>query len=233
MHTHTSGCLVCGKPLKYFDTVKTLKCEFCRADFNSNVTCESQHFICDLCHSKSSFENISSIAINTHKTNPIEIAMDMMKIPSVNMHGPEHHYLIVAALLSAFKNAGGIIKFDEALNIALQRAKSVPGGICGMWGCCGAAIGAGIFFSIVTNATPLSVNEWALSNLMTSESLLDISKNGGPRCCKRNTLLSIKNAVDFAKKHLNVNMEKTKDIKCPFYQNNPTCKKDKCLYYPL
>jgi hypothetical protein len=159
--------------------------------------------------------------------------MDMMKNPFVNTHGPEHHYLVVAALLAAYKNVGGKIDLDKSLSKAQQRAKDVPGGSCGMWGCCGAGTGTGIFISIVTEATPLSIEEWGLANLMTAESLMDISRNGGPRCCKRNTLLSIERGIEFTEKHLNLKMEKPQNIQCPFFKNNPTCKKKKCLYYPL
>lgn len=233
MQTYTSGCLICGKSLEYFKLAKELKCEICGLSFESNTSCENQHFICDACHSKTAYKHITEIATTTKEKNPIAIAMNMMKIPFINMHGPEHHYLIVAALLAAFKNASGKIHLDESLKKARQRSKSVPGGICGMWGCCGAGIGAGIFTSIVTEATPLSVKEWGLSNLMTSESLLEISKNGGPRCCKRNTLLSVEKAIEFTDRYLNVRMEKPQKIKCPFFQSNPTCKKDACIYYPL
>lgn len=232
MSNYTSGCLVCGKQLNYFNMAQTLTCEFCGKSFASNAACEDEHFVCDICHSKNAYEYITESAVEAKEKAPAAIAVNMMKGPYVNMHGPEHHYLIIAALLSAFRNTGGKIDFSKSLEKAQQRAKNVPGGICGMWGCCGAGVGAGIFISIITEATPLSIEEWGLSNLMTSESLLNISRNGGPRCCKRNTLLSIEKAVDFVKEHLGINMEKTKGMKCSFFSNNSTCKKADCLYYP-
>jgi hypothetical protein len=45
---------------------------------------------------------------------------------------------------------------------------------------CGAGMGTGIFISIVTGATSLSIEEWRLSNLATAKSLLSISEHGGP-----------------------------------------------------
>ena len=44
----------------------------------------------------------------------------------------------------------------------------LPGGICGYWGSCGAAISTGIFMSIITNSTPLSTTAFAKSNMMIS-----------------------------------------------------------------
>ncbi|VUT25840.1 MAG: hypothetical protein MOIL_01256 [Candidatus Methanolliviera sp. GoM_oil] len=55
------------------------------------------------------------------------------------------------------------------------------GGFCGYHGDCGAAVGTGIFISLITDATPLSKHEWKLSNLMTAKSLLSIANHGGPR----------------------------------------------------
>lgn len=103
-----------------------------------------------------------------------------MENPAIHMHGPEHHVLVGAALLNAYKNAGGSLANGESFEAALlkmeSRGKAVPGGACGMWGCCGAAVSAGIFISIVTGATPLSEESWSLSNRMTSECLAAIAR---------------------------------------------------------
>jgi len=49
-----------------------------------------------------------------------------------------------------------------------KRAEKVLGGFCGLYGGCTAAVGTGIFVSLVTNATPLSEGEWKLTNLTTA-----------------------------------------------------------------
>ena len=162
--------------------------------------------------------------------NPIAIATEMMKNPNINMHGPEHHYLVAAALLTAYKNAGGRIDFIKALENVKQRAENVPGGICGLWGSCGAGIAAGIFTSVITGATPLSEKEWSLSNQMTSKCLDIISKNGGPRCCKRNSYLAIIQASDFVREQFGVSMKLSEQISCDFSHLNNQCRKDNCLF---
>ena len=58
------------------------------------------------------------------------------------MHGPEHHIMVGAALLTAYKNAGGEIDLQQALVEMMSRGRSVPGGACGFWGACGAGISA-------------------------------------------------------------------------------------------
>lgn len=229
---YKSGCVICGKDLVYFNPAKRLICSMCGEAFASNASCADEHFVCDACHAEPGLLDITSQALTANSKNPVSIASSMMKEKSINMHGPEHHYLIVAALLSAYKNSGGDIDLEKALLTAKQRSQNVPGGICGMWGACGAGIGAGIFVSIITGATPLSVEEWGQANHATAKSLYHIAQNGGPRCCKRNTWLSIMQAIDFTKEITGIQMEKPGAIKCSFFVNNPTCKKEECLYYP-
>ncbi|MBQ5390561.1 MAG: alanine:cation symporter family protein, partial [Clostridia bacterium] len=54
-----------------------------------------------------------------------------------------------AALLAAYKNSGGEVDLENALMEMYNRGKQVPGGICGLWGSCGAAVSSGIFISII------------------------------------------------------------------------------------
>jgi hypothetical protein len=80
-----------------------------------------------------------------------------MRAPSVNMHGPEHHVIVGAALITAYRNAGGAAEpLEKLLGTVEKRGNKVPGGTCGFWGACGAALGAGIFLSAATGSTPLS-----------------------------------------------------------------------------
>ena len=70
--------------------------------------------------------------------------------------------LVGSALLAAYKNAGGELDLDAALEEMRNRGAQVPGGICGLWGTCGAAVSTGIFVSLITGASPLSGKEWGL-----------------------------------------------------------------------
>ena len=48
-------------------------------------------------------------------TNPIQIFKKIARKGYVSIHGPEHHILDGASLLVAYKNAGGNIDIDNAL----------------------------------------------------------------------------------------------------------------------
>ena len=136
-------------------------------------------------------------------------------------------------LLAAYKNAGGELDLDAALEEMRNRGSQVPGGICGLWGTCGAAVSTGIFVSLITGASPLSGKEWGLCNEMTSRSLGAIAKTGGPRCCKRDSYTAILEAVDFVGEKFGIWMERPKKTVCGLYGRNEQCLKEKCPYNPL
>ncbi len=173
----------------------------------------------------------NDLCTNTSSTDPLEQALVLMRNPKVKMHGPEHHFLVPAVLLSSYYNINGNPHEKEAkIREARERASKVPGGFCGYFGDCGAAVGTGIFVSLITNATPLSIGEWRLANMMTSKSLLSIAEHGGPRCCKRNSYLAILQATDFLKDNFNVEMKVNKNIKCEFHDLNKQCLREKCTF---
>ena len=85
------------------------------------------------------------------------------------MHGPEHHFLVPAVLLSAYYNKKKYSrKKEDKIKEARKRVKKILGGVCGSHGICGATVGTVIFISLITNATPLSEKERKLSNQITS-----------------------------------------------------------------
>ncbi|MBQ4419126.1 MAG: hypothetical protein II870_05770, partial [Synergistaceae bacterium] len=131
--------------------------------------------------------------------------------------------------LTAYKNAGGEIDLHSALIEMMSRGKEVPGGSCGFWGACGAGISSGMFISIISKSTPLANEPFALSHKMTSKSLAQIGEIGGPRCCKRDSFLSILAAVDFVKEHFGINMERT-EVVCSYSAQNNQCIGKRCPF---
>lgn len=137
--------------------------------------------------------------------------------------------MVGAALLVAYKNAGGDIELHQAPAEMMNRGKSVPGGACGFWGACGAGISTGMFVSIISNSTPLAVEPFALSHLMTSKALEQIGRVGGPRCCKRDSFLSILAAVDFVWQHFQIHMERP-EVVCSYAAQNNQCIGKRCPF---
>lgn len=137
--------------------------------------------------------------------------------------------MVGAALLTAYKNAGGEIDLTKALAEMKNRGQSVPGGACGFWGACGAGISSGMFVSIISGSTPLTEGPFGLANRMTSKSLEAIGSTGGPRCCKRDSFLSILAAVDFVKEHFGIEMDKP-EIICDYSAMNNQCLGKRCPF---
>ena len=140
--------------------------------------------------------------------------------------------LLAAALLTAYCNEKERADLPDLLKEANERSLGVPGGACGFWGICGAAIGSGIYMSIITKSNPFAETEWEATGQLTASCANVISREGGPRCCKRDTFLSLKEAVIHSNAVLDTNFDVPQDIQCGFYPNNKECKGLDCLFFP-
>lgn len=221
-------CLICKATLEYLNEDVEMECAICHKKEFSKTRCINGHYVCNECHTQG-IDSIFGVCFATTSKNPVEIIQKMMELPFCHMHGPEHHIMVGAALLTAYKNAGGDIDLSKALSEMKNRGQSVPGGTCGFWGACGAGISSGMFISIISGSTPLAGAPFGLANRMTAKSLEAIGSVGGPRCCKRDSFLSILAAIDFVKEHFGVEMEKP-EIICDYSARNNQCLGKKCPF---
>jgi hypothetical protein len=229
---HNSGCLICGADLVYRDAPRQIACELCGEELPANAACANGHFICDRCHGLPALEWIEETCCTSHATEPLALAELLMKHPAVKMHGPEHHFLVPAALITAYCAVCGEDEKTERLATARRRAEQVQGGICGFHGACGAAVGAGIACSVLTGATPLAREAWRLANLMTAACLTAIGEAGGPRCCKRDTYLALLVGRDFLNRHLGAGLPTAEPPICAFSASNRECLAGGCRFFP-
>lgn len=199
-------CLICKAPLEYLQVDTMMECAICHRREAGKTRCVNGHYVCSDCHTRG-MDQIFAVCTNETSRNPFVILEKMMNLPFCHMHGPEHHVMVGAALLTAYRNAGGSLDLQAALAEMYSRGKAVPGGACGFWGACGAGVSAGMYISIVTGSTPLATRAWGLANQMTSKALGKIGEIGGPRCCKRDSYLAIMAAVQFTLEELGVAME--------------------------
>ena len=197
-------CLICGAPLEYLETDVQMQCEICRKKELAKTRCVNGHYVCSDCH----MQGLDSI---------VELCLR------------EHHVMVGAALLTAYHNAGGDIALSDTLMEMLRRGKSVPGGACGFWGACGAGISTGMFVSIISRSTPLTDEPFALSHKMTAAALGQIGEIGGPRCCKRDSFLSILTAIDFVKEHFGIALQKP-EVVCRYAAQNNQCIGKRCPF---
>lgn len=222
-------CLICKAQLEYLEVDELMECAICHKKENSKTRCVKGHYVCNDCHT-AGLDTIVGLCLKETSKDPVHIIKQMMALPFCHIHGPEHHVMVGAALLTAYKNAGGQIDLQQALSEMMNRGKSVPGGACGFWGACGAGISSGMFISIISKSTPLTMEPFALSHKMTAKSLSEIGNIGGPRCCKRDSYLSILSAIDFVKEHFAVEMEKP-IVVCEHSKQNNQCIGNRCPFY--
>ena len=68
---------------------------------------------------------IIALRSSTEK-DPLLLLEEIMDLPSVHMHGPEHHAIVPSVLLTALRNNGERMNYDTALSEICKRAKQVP-----------------------------------------------------------------------------------------------------------
>ncbi len=224
-------CLICKAPLEYLAADEQMQCAICGKRELSKTRCVEGHYVCNDCHTQG-IDAIFGLCLAEKSKNPIEIMNGLMALPFCHMHGPEHHIMVGAALLTAYRNAGGKIDLPAALREIKNRGSQVPGGACGFWGACGAGLSAGMFVSIATGSTPLANEAFALAHKMSAAALTAIADVGGPRCCKRDSYLSILAAIDFAAENLGVQMERALPL-CRYSGKNNQCIGKRCPFSPV
>jgi hypothetical protein len=168
----------------------------------------------------------------SNETDPMQIALLLMKHPAIPLHGSENHLVTAYSLLTALRNSAEVRVGKPEFHKANQRVKRASHGICGSWGVCGCAIAAGAVFSIITGATYLSDKERSLALRVASKILEEMAQIGGPRCCKMATYLAIKVAVEFFARELSIPIQTSTNPKpCIFSKSNTECLKGRCPYY--
>ena len=233
-----ANCLICEKPLVYWEEAQEVTCSICGKKEFGHCVCEDGHYICNMCHRAEGVDYIIGLCSKSDSVDPIAIINEAMGDKSIYPNGPEHHTLIGAALITAFANAGGKNSKGEPLDKAAaleelkKRSLQVPGGTCGFWGTCGAAVSAGQAMSVLNGSTPLTEEPWAQCQRLTSMILGRIADVGGPRCCKRTGYIAVLTAAPYMNAVLGASMQLPDEVRCTFFSRNAECRRAKCPFFP-
>ena len=174
-------------------------------------------------------ELIIAECMKTRSTDPYEIFYTIAGKDYVGIHGPEHHVLDGACILTAFHNAGGNIDLCAALQKLMYEGLRMPGAACGLWGVCGAVTSIGAALAIIDGTGPLSTEDWGSHMEYTSEALARLAQIGGPRCCKRDAFTAMEQAVGYINKRYGITLD-LPPIKCDFSSYNAQCIGTRCPY---
>ena len=163
-------------------------------------------------------------------TDPYEIFRAIAQEDYVKIHGPEHHVLDGACILTAFYNAGGSIDLRTALQKLMVEGLRMPGAVCGLWGVCGAVTSIGAALAIINGTGPLSAEDWSSHMEYTSAAPARLAKTGGPKCCKRDAFSAMEQAVGYIQKRYGITLD-TPSILCGFSSKNAQCIGTRCPYH--
>ncbi len=156
-----------------------------------------------------------------------------MASPAIKMHGPEHHFITPAVLLTVMANfteekQNLAEKIERAEEIAIKTAPTCSWHL----GTCGAALGASIFLMIWKGLDPVEQSSWDEGNIIVANSLKRIAQLGSPRCCKRDTYIAIEETVEYLREKYNITLP-VSEAKCNFSLRNRSCKREDCIYFNL
>ena len=164
-------------------------------------------------------------------TDPGRIFRSMAGRDYISMHGPEHHVLDGACILTAYANAGGDIDLEEGLRQLFEEGLKMPGAMCGLWGVCGAVPSIGAALAIIDETGPLSTDgTWGEHMSFTAKAIGALGSVNGPRCCKRDAMLAFKYGVEYVNDHYAAGLE-YEEQQCEFSEMNAQCIGQRCPFF--
>jgi len=222
-------CGICARPLVYSADPAVLTCGLCGKEETTLIYCPAGHFVCDRCHQSGAMDVVRRVLAAEASPDPAELLERLMTHPALPMHGPEHHAIVAGVLVAAARNGGFAVQ-DGAVAAALDRGAKVPGGWCGYYGACGAAVGAGVAVSVLTSATPLKGPQRSLAIGATAFAL-ERMVDDQPRCCKRASRVAVAAASEYLGERLGVRLPAGRRVSCAHSDRNAQCARAACPYF--
>jgi hypothetical protein len=185
----------------------------------------------DLMKPRSTTEVVLHLRSMTDTCDVGEIFKQAVEYGNLSLFGSHHHTLVTAVLLTAYRNAGAEFDYDLAIAEGMLRGQNAPLGACGYFGVCGAAMGAGVFLSIITETNPMTTGKQYVRPMeLVRRCLGEMVQFEGPRCCKRSSFIVLEATCDYVVKEFGVPMECT-SLACAYSAENPDCLFSDCPYF--
>ncbi len=227
---HRSGCTVCGAALVYSATERDSSCHYCGTTVLANARCANGHFVCDRCHGADAMGIVKNVCLRSTQTDLAALMQAIRRHPGFRTHGPEHHFMVPAVILTALRNSGFSLTYEE-FSTAIQRGQTIGGGSCAFLGACGAAIGVGIAVSLLLEATPYDGDKRQTAQQATHRALGAIASFNAPRCCQRDSWLALREASNLIRELSGISL--TADpFACGQHRRNRECIHAQCPLWP-
>jgi len=213
--------------LVYLEAEEELRCHYCGTTARANARCERGHFVCDRCHAGDYLSFVKTFCARSAETDPVALFFALRRGYPFPMHGPEHHVLVPAAFLTAYRNRFGDLP-QARVEAALDRAAQLPGGTCGSWGACSAALGIGVAYATILQATPLSPEGRAAAQTVVGRLLAEMGRHRAARCCQRESYLALKLGCELSGEYLPHALTTETAVECEQGAGNRECIGGEC-----
>ena len=224
------GCMQCGSPLEYFTHDRPMACVFCGETSPANACCTQGHFVCDRCHIQDADTVVRRICLTSTETDMITLINAIRSHPAIPLHGPEHHFAVPGVIVATYRNLGGDVG-DADIMAAMDRGKGVPGGSCGFWGGCGAALGAGIGFGVILKSSPVTPTQRQMVQRLTGDLISGLGSIAAARCCQREIWSVLKKAAELSRRILPIALQAKGDTRYRQMHLNKECPGSACPWF--
>lgn len=224
-------CSICGQNFCILANAVTLPCAICGNPVLTRYICASDHAICGFCFTTPYLTYLASKFNSSDiSSNPIETFLLLSKNYDFPIHGPEHHGLAAAAFLFAYHHLTRELSQETIMN-AVQQAAVLPMGSCGTWGACSAALGIGVAYATILQATPMKGVARGSIQKIVADIIMRIGEYQAPRCCRRETLTALQVACEASTTLLTIPIESQVNCQCDQALSQVDCIRERCPFY--
>ncbi len=224
---HAVDCMCCGAELEVLSSPRPVPCVYCGRSTTTAVLCRRGHFVCDACHTRDGLATIRHICAATDETDMLALMRTIRQHPALPLHGPEHHALVPAVILTTYRNRGGALP-AAAIDTGIERGAQVAGGACAFWGACGAATGVGVGFGVILDANPLEATARQTVMRVTQQVLAALAALRVARCCQRDSWIALREAARLSRELLPVSLLAEARLVCRQRKRNRECAQADC-----
>jgi hypothetical protein len=219
------SCRTCGREM--IEGSSRERCGYCGQQEEADWACPQGHYACEACRTATAEQLIERACLGTDLTDPLELAMRLLKHPALPAYGPEHHILAAPVLLAALRNRGIAGVGTAEIRQSLARLRDIPPLVCATRGDWGAAASAGTVVALLRSATARSDAERSAALRATARALDRIAGHGGPRCCRQSAFDTIRITWDLLRNDLGLpelphraceaGLKECKETRCPYF----------------
>lgn len=226
-----SACSFCGTPLRFAERPVGGRCMVCGERAKGRAVCPQGHFVCDPCRGSETMALIDALAACPSTADPVALFLRTRQSAGLPMHGPEHHALVPAAFLVAYHRLHGEPSWQTVIDTVDAAGRQLPGGACGLWGACAAALGMGMAYCAILGSEPTAGPERAVANGFVARVLERIAAYPGVRCCRRECLLALQAGCDLSGELLPHPVATAGAPTCDQIAENDDCFGAQCPYW--